>query len=81
MEPLFNATGAWLGCHEPACGYTTVGWSLAIAGTSCLMSFFCSLGLAWMDKRRNRYKANVLFYYFIHTTPIFAQTAGDQRDG
>ena len=55
MEPLFNATGAWLGCHEPACGYTTVGWSLAIAGTSCLMSFFCSLGLAWMDKRRNRY--------------------------
>merc|ERR1740137_360414 len=34
-------------------GPTAVGWTLLIAGTSCLMSFVCSLVLAWMDKRRN----------------------------
>ena len=35
-------------------GYTVVGWSLLISGLTCLMSFLCSVLLAWMDRRRNR---------------------------
>jgi len=32
--------------------HTVIGWTLLIAGLSCVMSFVCSLALAWMDKRR-----------------------------
>jgi len=35
-------------------GYTVIGWTLLIAGLSCVMSFFCSLLLAWMDRRRSQ---------------------------
>lgn len=48
MEPLFNYIGQF---HD---GATTVGWSLLIAGLSCVMSFLCAVLLAWMDKRRSR---------------------------
>jgi len=48
MEPLFNYIGQF---HD---GATTVGWSLLIAGLSCVMSFLCAILLAWMDKRRSR---------------------------
>ena len=49
MEPLFDYISQFT-----SAGYTTVGWSLMIAGLSCVMSFFCAVILAWMDKRRNR---------------------------
>eukprot|EP00088_Acartia_fossae_P043034 TRINITY_DN4526_c0_g1_i11.p1 TRINITY_DN4526_c0_g1~~TRINITY_DN4526_c0_g1_i11.p1 ORF type:complete len:594 (+),score=70.30 TRINITY_DN4526_c0_g1_i11:122-1903(+) len=39
---------------EPNYGPTVIGWTLLIAGLSCVMSFLCSLFLAWMDKRRNQ---------------------------
>ena len=48
MEPLFNYISQF------SDGPTTVGWSLLIAGLTCVMSFFCAVILAWMDKRRNR---------------------------
>lgn len=38
----------------PDLGPTVIGWTLLIAGCSCVMSFVCSIVLAWMDKRRNR---------------------------
>jgi len=38
----------------PNYGPTVIGWTLLIAGLSCVMSFVCSIVLAWMDKRRNR---------------------------
>jgi len=38
---------------EPNYGPTIIGWTLLIAGTSCVMSFVCSVVLAWMDRRRN----------------------------
>ena len=49
MEPLFN----YISQFTPT-GYVVVGWSLLISGLTCVMSFLCSLALAWMDKRRNR---------------------------
>ena len=49
MEPLFNYISQYTDI-----GYVVVGWSLLISGLTCVMSFFCSLILAWMDKRRNR---------------------------
>ena len=48
MGPLFE----WIR-EQHVDGPTAVGWTLLIAGSSCLMSFLCSLILAWMDKRRN----------------------------
>jgi len=48
MGPLFAAMKDYFGD-----GTTALGWTLVIAGSSCLMSFVCSLMLAWMDKRRN----------------------------
>ena len=48
MEPLFNYISQF------SDGPTTVGWSLLIAGLTCVMSFICAVILAWMDKRRNR---------------------------
>jgi len=33
-------------------GPTIIGWTLLIAGLSCVMSFVCSVLLAWIDKRR-----------------------------
>ena len=50
MEPLFNLIDQMT--EGP--GYTIVGWSLLISGLTCVMSFLCSLILAWMDRRRNR---------------------------
>jgi len=51
MGPLFEWISENLtdGEHNP----TAVGWTLMIAGTSCLMSFLCSILLAWMDRRRS----------------------------
>jgi len=49
MEPLFNYISQYTDT-----GYVVVGWSLLISGLTCVMSFLCSLILAWMDKRRNR---------------------------
>ncbi|XP_023333048.1 major facilitator superfamily domain-containing protein 1 isoform X2 [Eurytemora carolleeae] len=34
-------------------GPTVIGWTLLTAGGFCVASFFCSVILAWMDKRRN----------------------------
>jgi len=34
-------------------GPQIIGWTLLIAGLSCVMSFICSTVLAWMDKRRS----------------------------
>jgi len=48
MEPLFDYIDQFTD------GATTVGWTLLIAGATCVMSFFCAVILAWMDKRRNR---------------------------
>jgi len=48
MDPLFDYISGF-----STAGYTAVGWTLLIAGTSCVMSFICSLALAWMDRRRN----------------------------
>jgi len=50
MGPLYEwvAENIMDGEHNP----TAVGWTLLIAGTSCLMSFLCSVILGWMDKRR-----------------------------
>merc|ERR1719220_1304931 len=52
MGPLYEwvAENIMDGEHNP----TAVGWTLLIAGTSCLMSFLCSVILGWMDKRRAR---------------------------
>ena len=48
MGPLF----AWIAETLGDPGHTAVGWTLLIAGSSCIMSLLCSLILAWMDKRR-----------------------------
>ena len=47
MGPLFE----WISGFVD--GPTAVGWTLLIAGSSCLMSFLCSIVLAFMDKRRS----------------------------
>ena len=48
MEPLFDYIDQFTD------GHTTVGWTLLIAGLTCVMSFVCAVALAWMDRRRNR---------------------------
>ena len=48
MEPLFDYIDQFTD------GHTTRGWTLLIAGLTCVMSFVCAVALAWMDKRRNR---------------------------
>lgn len=49
MGPLYKWMGDQLGEEGP----TVVGWTLLLAGCSCIMSFVCSIFLAWMDKRRS----------------------------
>jgi len=49
MGPLYD----YISGQDGVTGTTAVGWTLLIAGTSCIMSFVCALILAWMDKRRN----------------------------
>ena len=48
MEPLFDYIDQFTD------GHTTRGWTLLIAGLTCVMSFVCAVALAWMDRRRNR---------------------------
>jgi len=48
MEPIFRYM---LNFTE---GYEALAWALLLAGSSCVMSFLCSLALAWMDKRRSK---------------------------
>ena len=50
MGPLFE----WVTEEVGEVGPAALGWTLLIAGTSCLMSFLCSIILAWMDGRRSK---------------------------
>jgi len=49
MGPLFEEISDYVGSPSPE----AVGWTLLLAGTSCIMSFLCSVVLAWMDRRRS----------------------------
>jgi hypothetical protein len=42
MGPLFSLI------HDYASGPTAVGWTLLIAGSFCLMSFFCRYGIPYI---------------------------------
>jgi len=50
MGPLYDMI------HDPTVtrDYTAIGLALLIGGSSCVMSFICSLLLGWMDKRREK---------------------------
>jgi len=50
MGPLFE----WVTEEVGEVGPAALGWTLLIAGMSCLMSFLCSIILAWMDGRRSK---------------------------
>jgi len=48
MAPLYKFMSGWFE------SYTAVGWTLMIAGLTCVMSFICACILGYMDKRANR---------------------------
>jgi len=50
VEPVYRYISQFFKGEE----YEALAWTLLLAGTSCVMSFLCSLALAWMDKRRSR---------------------------
>jgi MFS family permease len=50
MGPLFEWISDNIAGED---GPSAIGWTLLFAGSSCLMSFCCSLVLAWMDRRRS----------------------------
>ena len=50
LSPLYNYISDTF--DTPA--YSALGWTLMIAGSTCVMSFICSVILGWMDKRADR---------------------------
>ena len=50
LSPLYNfITDSF---NAPA--YSALGWTLMISGSTCVMSFICSVILGWMDKRADK---------------------------
>lgn len=49
MAPLYKYIERW-----GIAPHTAVGWTLMIAGLTCIMSFLCAILLGWMDKRADR---------------------------
>jgi len=50
LSPLYN----FISDTFDAAGHTALGWTLMISGSTCIMSFVCSVILGWMDKRADR---------------------------
>ena len=50
LSPLYNYISDTF--NAPA--YSALGWTLMISGSTCVMSFICSVILGWMDKRADR---------------------------
>ena len=50
LSPLYNYISDTF--NAPA--YSALGWTLMISGSTCVMSFICSIILGWMDKRADR---------------------------
>ncbi|KAM9318967.1 lysosomal dipeptide transporter MFSD1 isoform 1-T1 [Pholidichthys leucotaenia] len=50
MGWVYNGVADAVGSHGP----TTLGWSLMIAGVTCVFSLICALVLAFLDKRAER---------------------------
>ena len=48
MAPLYKYISQWYNPH------TAVGWTLMVAGLTCVMSFVCAVILGLMDKRAER---------------------------
>ena len=48
MAPLYKYISQW---YEP---HTAVGWTLMVAGLTCIMSFLCACLLGYMDKRAEK---------------------------
>ena len=49
MTPIYKFISSW-GLES----YAAVGWTLMLAGLTCVMSFLCALVLGYMDKRAER---------------------------
>ena len=50
LSPLYN----FIEDSFNAPAYSALGWTLMISGSTCVMSFICSVILGWMDKRADK---------------------------